>query len=219
MMSRVFVSMAWRCKLGFLTRRLIFVALALLLLAFTFGCSRVDTGVKSTPSVSVLKGVFLDAPVGGLNYATPTIRNVTKADGAFEYLPGETVTFSIGNFVLGSTPAKPFVTPLDIVPGAGDASDHRVVNICVVLQTLDEDGNPENGIQISEKVSSVISQHHKSINLDKPARAFSFDGGFRSAMAELNNIDAFGDLPRAVKPPAVARKHLEATLKKIQEKK
>jgi para-nitrobenzyl esterase len=212
--------MVERCKLSFLMRRLVFAASALLLLAYMLGCGgRVDTGVKSTPSVSVLKGVFLDAPVGGLNYATPTIRSVTKADGVFEYLPGETVTFSIGKFVLGSTSGKPVVTPLDIVPGARDASDHRVVNICVVLQTLDEDGNPENGIQISEKVSDVISQRHQSIHIDKPARAFSFDGGFRSAMAELNYIDAFGDLPRAVKPPAVAQKHLEATLKKIQSKK
>jgi len=161
----------------------------------------------------------MDGPVGGLNYATPSIKGITKTDGIFVYLPGDTVTFSIGELVLGSTLGKPVVTPLDIVPGAKDASDHRVVNICVVLQTLDDDGNPENGIQITEKIASVISQHGKNINFDKPARVFSFDGGFRNAMAELNHIDAFGDLPRAVKPPAVAQRHLEATLKKLQEKK
>ena len=212
--------MMWHFKPGFLTRRLILVISLLLWFAYASGCSnRVETAVKSTPPVPVLKGAFMDSPVGGLHYASPTIKGVTTADGVFEYRPGETVTFSIGGLILGATPGKPIVTPLDLVPGAADASDHRVVNISVVLQTLDDDGNPENGIQISEEAVSAISKYSKSIDLNKPARMFSFDGGFRSAMAELNYMDAFGDLPRAVRPPVVAQKHLEATLKKIQEKK
>ncbi|MEN6468972.1 MAG: hypothetical protein ABFD45_08500 [Smithella sp.] len=40
---------------------------------------------------------------------------------------------------------------------------------------------------------------------------FSFDPGFRNVMAELNNIDAFGTTPRAVKPAALACGHLEAS--------
>jgi len=211
--------MLWCCKLRSLARCMLCAVSALLLLAGMSGCSHVKTGERPAPSVSVLRGIFMDGPVGGLTYSTPTIKNVTGNDGVFEYLPGETVTFSIGQLVLGATPGKPVVTPVDIVPGARGASDDRVVNICVVLQTLDEDGNFENGIQISEKVSFVVSQYSQSINLTKPARAFTFDGGFRNAMAELNDINAFGDLPRAVKPPAVAQKHLEVTLKKLQEKK
>lgn len=31
-------------------------------------------------------------------------------------------------------------------------------------------------------------------------------------MAELNNVDAFGETPRAVVPGKIAQKHLEATL-------
>ena len=47
-----------------------------------------------------LVGVFSDSPVGGINFATPTISGVTSADGSFSYRDGETVFFSIGNLAL-----------------------------------------------------------------------------------------------------------------------
>lgn len=164
------------------------------------------------------RGIFLDGPVGGLTYKTPTLEGVTKADGSFLYKAGETVTFSLGSFVLGSTTGKPVITPLDLVPEAKGSSDQRVVNICVLLQTLDLDGDAANGIVISEKAASFVTQFGKDINFNKPVRAFSFDAGFRATIAELNNIDFFGETPRAVRPPVVAQKHLEATLAELAKK-
>lgn len=196
--------------------RYLFLSVSAVILLALAGCGGLDSGVKSVPA---LKGVFMDGPVGGLTYATPTLKGVTKADGVFEYQAGEKVTFSIGTVVLGSTVGKPVVTPLDFFADAKGAADQRVVNICVVLQTLDQDGNAENGIVITEKVSSMVSQYGKDIDFNKHVRAFSFDGGFRAVMAELNNIDAFGDMPRAVKPPVTAQKHFEASLAKLAEKK
>ncbi len=196
--------------------RYLFLSVSAVILLALAGCGGLDSGVKSVPA---LKGVFMDGPVGGLNYATPTLKGVTQADGVFEYQTGETVTFSIGSVVLGSTVGKPVVTPLDLFADAKGAADQRVVNVCVVLQTLDQDGNAENGILITEKVATMVSQYGKDINFNKPVRAFSFDGGFRAVMAELNNVDSFGDMPRAVKPPVVAQKHLEDSLAKLAAKK
>jgi len=193
-----------------LMRRFVMSVSGIFLVALMMGCSSVGTSVTSTPVP--LTGVFMDSLVGGINYSTPTFKGVTKADGVFQYKAGETVTFSIGELVLGSSVGKPVVTPLDLVPGAKGASDQSVVNICVLLQTLDQDGDAANGILISEKAASFVTKYGKEINFNKPVRAFSFDAGFRSVMAELNNIDLFGETPRAVKPPVVAQKHLEATL-------
>ena len=190
--------------------RLIWSVSVTLFLAMVAGCGGLDSGVKSP--ASALKGVFIDGPVGGINYSTPTFKGVTNAEGVFEYRAGETVTFSIGGLTLGSTTGKPVVTPMDIVPDAKNASDQRVVNICVVLQTLDQDGNPANGIMITEKTASFVTKYGMTTDFNKHVRKFSFDSGFRNVMAELNNIDAFGETPRAVKPPVVAQKHLEATL-------
>ncbi|MDP2854338.1 MAG: hypothetical protein Q8O28_08845 [Smithellaceae bacterium] len=196
--------------------RLVLSVSGIFLVALMIGCSSMGSSVSSTPVA--LKGVFMDGPVGGISYATPTLKGVTGADGMFKYNPGETVAFSVGSLALGSASGKPVVTPLDLFPDAKDASDQRVVNICVLLQTLDQDGNAENGILIAEKSASFVSQYGKDINFNKPVRAFSFDAGLRSVMAELNNVDAFGAIPRAVKPPVVAQKHLEATLADLKKK-
>jgi para-nitrobenzyl esterase len=203
-------------QLIILPRRFSLAASGIFLVALMIGCSSLSPSVVSTPAA--LKGVFMDGPVGGLNYATPTLKSVTKADGVFEYRAGETVTFSIGALTLGSTAGKPVVTPLDIVPDARSASDQRVVNICVVLLTLDQDGNPANGILITEKTASFVTAYGMTTNFNKPVRAFSFDPGFRNVMAELNDIDAFGETPRAVKPPVAAQKHLEASLADLKRK-
>jgi len=184
--------------------------LSVILLIVLIGCATMKSslGIAET-------GIFLDGPVSGLSYKTPTMEGVTGADGVFRYKAGETVTFSIGSLVLGSTIGKAVVTPLDIVPNAKDTKDQRVVNICVLLQTLDQDGDAANGIVISEKAASFVTLYGKDINFDKPVRAFSFDGGLRATVAELNNIDFFGETPRAVKPPVVAQKHLETTLAEL----
>lgn len=197
-------------KSSFWTNRFVLSFAAITVVVLMMGCSSLlsSIGIQTGP----LKGVFVDSPVGGISYATPTCKGITKADGVFEYRKGETVTFSIGELKLGSTAGKPVISPLDIVPDAKDAADQRVVNISVLLQTLDQDGDPANGILIAEKTISMVSQHGKAINFNKPVRAFSFDAGLRTTMAELNNIDAFGETPRAVRPPYVAQKHLEATL-------
>ena len=198
-------------KTSVLMCRLLLSVVGIFAIAFLMGCSALSSIVGGAET-----GVFLDGPVGGIAYKTPSQAGITKADGVFLYKEGETVTFSIGALALGSAVGKKVITPLDIVPGAKDAADQRVVNICVVLQTLDVDGNPDNGIMITEKASSFVTQYGKEINFNKHVRAFSFDAGFRSVMAELNNIDTFGETPRAVRPPGLAQKHLEATLAKLK---
>ena len=206
-------------KSNVLRYRLVCLTSAFLLFALITGCGALDSVLKG--SSGALNGVFMDSPVGGLNYATPTQKGVTGADGVFKYQAGETVTFSVGSVKIGSAPGKPVVTPLDLFPDAKGPSDQRVVNVAVFLQTLDQDGNAVNGILIDEKTASYVSKYGAETNFNKPLRganSFSFDEGFRSVMAELNNVDAFGSTPRAIKPPFVAQKHLEASIAELKKK-
>lgn len=182
------------------------VVFSLLLLVAVSGCATLGDKISG-----VEKGVFLDSPVGGLTYKTQTVEGVTRADGIFRYKPGEVVTFSVGGLVLGSTAGKKIVTPLDLFADAKDASDQRVVNVCVFLQSLDQDGNPENGILITKAVADMVAKYGAKTDFNKHVRRFSFDPAFRTVMAQLNEIDAFA-APRAVRPPGAAQKHLEVTL-------
>lgn len=110
-------------------------------------------GGSSSP---VLTGVFSDSPVGGISYKTETRSGVTTADGKFEYLSGEHVTFFVGSVELPSSNAAPVVTPLNLA-GTSDPTNQKVANMLVLLQSLDDDGNPSNGITIPSSASGAAS--------------------------------------------------------------
>jgi len=133
-----------------------------------------------TPAASV--GVFLDSAVAGLHYETETQTGVSNSAGEFNYVPGETITFSIGDVILGSALALPVMTPLNLVTGATDASHPVVNNIVRLLLTLDVDGNPENGIEISVEVNdAAVGQF-----IDFKADNFEADGGLVGLLRGFN---------------------------------
>jgi len=98
-------------------------------------------------------GRFVDAAVSGLQYATASQNGRTGSDGSFNYLTGETVTFSIGDIVLPVVAASSLMTPLSVF-STNDIADSRVINLARLLQSLDVDGNPDNGITVSDSAAA-----------------------------------------------------------------
>ena len=117
----------------------------------------VACGGGSSSSSNTKTGVFLDSPVINIGYRTETLEGVTNSLGEYNYIEGETVTFFIGGLELPPVTAAGTVTPLDLA-GSDDTSDSTVVNIIRLLQSLDEDGNPDNGITITAAAKSVATQ-------------------------------------------------------------
>jgi len=101
-------------------------------------------------------GIFLDSPVINIGYRTETLQGVTTANGEYDYLDGETVTFFIGNLEFPATTAANILTPLEIA-GAQDTADTTVINMLRLLQTLDDDNDPSNGIQITEDTKTAAT--------------------------------------------------------------
>jgi len=114
-----------------------------------------DDDGPSEPFINT--GVFLDSPVINIGYRTETFEGVTSAQGEYEYLAGETVTFFIGDLELPEQTAKGVLTPLDLADTT-DVNDAEVVNIIRLLQTLDKDGNPDNGLTITDAAKSSAVQ-------------------------------------------------------------
>lgn len=99
-------------------------------------------------TVDLIDGVFLDSAVQGLSYRSTTQSGVTDEYGGFTVDRGEQVLFSIGELTLPTVLAKETITPLDIF-STTSVDDPRVVNLARLLQSLDTDGSPDNGIEIS----------------------------------------------------------------------
>ena len=118
------------------------------------GSSSPDSNVQTSSGSNVQKGVFIDSAVEGITFKTATQSGTTESAGTFNYLPGEIVSFYIGDILIGSSQGQALLTPLDFVSGATDetnpqVTDPYVTNILRFLQSLDSDNDPVNGITIS----------------------------------------------------------------------
>ena len=104
-----------------------------------------------------VEGVFKDANVSGLAFDSGGESGVTGADGVFRYEAGTAVTFSIGALEYGSAIGQPLMTPMNLLlpSSTGGSLTQQIQNRLRFLQALDLDGNPANGIEISEAVQNV----------------------------------------------------------------
>jgi hypothetical protein len=110
---------------------------------------------QSSNAAAGFKGVFL-GPVKGLRYKTATQTGETNAAGEFRYNSGEAITFSIGDIELPTLAAKALINPY-IIANTENLDDAVAMNITRLLQSLDTDGNIDNGIDISATVHSMAA--------------------------------------------------------------
>jgi len=177
------------------------------------------TVIESVRFFSLGKGVFLDSKVSGLSYITPNTSGTTNENGEFYFRSGDSIEFSLGGLVLGtveaddlffydplsfslgvSMPSEQFdtalATPLIITPGAESEEDRRVVNKLIFLQTLDINGNPDDGIDIPDIISSEIGNWN--IDFDIPVDQFS-KGDFSLFVDYISELELFTDnYPRQI---------------------
>jgi hypothetical protein len=102
-------------------------------------------------------GIFIDSPVSNLGYRTDTQSGYTNEDGEFLYRENEKITFYIGSIEFPEVIAKDIITPFDIAT-SDDLSNISVINIARLLQSLDKDRNPDNGIQIDDIAHNTAEQ-------------------------------------------------------------
>ncbi|MCK5924726.1 MAG: DUF1800 family protein [Methylococcales bacterium] len=122
-----------------------------------------NTGTSNKQRIT---GVVLDSAIEGLNYTCANNETgVTTVEGQFscEQFP---VQFFIGSLAISTeldsiaTDGKLFLGDL-LGLERDNTSDDRVLNLAVLLQSLDDDDNPENGITLTDAAKSnfTVEQH------------------------------------------------------------
>lgn len=183
--------------------------LGLLLLLMAIGC---DDGGGS----GIQSGRFLDAAVAGLAYETDTHSGVTDEDGRFFYDRGQTITFRLGDISLGRGPAGTYMTPVDLVSDAEDETHPTVVNICRLLQSLDADGNLDNGIGLTPEILAAVEG--TPIDFGWPAADFETDPDVIGLFDRLNALGCFSESGgRQLRGISETLAHFRETLARIQQ--
>ena len=125
------------------------------------------------------RGHFIDSPVGGLGYQTPTHSGMTDESGGFDYFPGERVELAIGSVPLGNPLADHKISPLDIFEES-DSNCTQVINMARLLQSLDVDASPQDGINITEEVAGCLDLTVQGLGLT--SLDFSIDAQIESVI-------------------------------------
>ena len=175
------------------------------MLGTLYGCGGGSDSPVTPPVTPVLTGKFVPNTVANVAYSTSSgLVGNTDASGSYAYRAGDTVKFSIGKIVLGQGTAAALITPINLVSGATDFDNANVVKILQVLQTLDNDLDPSNGINIASAVvarlAALISEKNiKDItdlaaDVIAPAFASGAPALTTAAAAKLHFADTLGAL-------------------------
>ncbi len=120
--------------------------------------------VPATPPAPLV-GVLVNSPVEGATFSTATQSGTTNASGEFLYFAGEVITFTVGGIELGSLPAGPLLTPVELTgsPDPGTAAmPNAATRLMRFLQSVDADADFANGLTISNSTRTMAA----SLSLD-----------------------------------------------------
>ncbi len=183
-------------------------------LATAIGCAEecVETDEGGVCYDAYDYGYYYDSLVSGVAYEASNADGVMRTGvtgedgdpGSFRFLDGQTVSFSIGDTALGETAGQQRVTPFDLadvteeavggcdVDGALREDDFRIVhNLAVLLQTMDADGDPTTGIDISSDVAALFEG--VSIDVDQAWEDFQADEDLQGVLDQANSQNLFDD--------------------------
>ncbi|WP_249661333.1 cyanophycinase [Variovorax sp. PCZ-1] len=129
------------------------LALASLFTAGLCACGGGSGSAASTP----ITGQLLE-PISGLSFETSSgLKGTSTSLGQFSFRAGDRITLSIGKLNLGQTTAADVLTLAALVGTNTQADNAKLLNLMQILQALDEDKNPANGISISAATQSKLA--------------------------------------------------------------
>lgn len=155
-------------------------------------------GSEQSKTSAEISGKLHAGRIQGVAWRTPTRSGTTDAIGKFAYLPGESVTFSVGGVELGTAPGAPDITLFTLAGLAPPATERelrreldlamrmatpftRAINLDLFLLALDADGNPDNGLDVRNRAAALAG-----VSLEFDQRIWTFGTELYATVPSLN---------------------------------
>ena len=107
-------------------------------------------GGETSSTISTGIGFYVDSAVKGVSYECGNQSGTTDSNGKFTFQKGQDCTFSIGGLTLRTTDASKLEDNVTIFEDNNATAQ--------LLQSLDADGNADNGIEILSETASVMDE-------------------------------------------------------------
>jgi len=129
-----------------MTKKIFSSSLALGAILMLSGCGDSSTAPTTAPATGT--AYYIDSAVSGVNYTCGSQEGITGANGEFTFEEGASCTFYLGDIELRSVDASLLVD--------GGEVQETDLEIARILQSLDTDGNPDNGITIDAQIVQAM---------------------------------------------------------------
>lgn len=180
-------------------KTLLALTLSGLLTACGGDSSNDSSSTPQPPQSSSKIGVLTDGVIIGANYTINGVTKQTNDRGEFEYQEGDEITFSVGDIPIGTVKAAERITPLEL------AKDEKAqLNLMVFLQSLDTEGDHDDGITIPPDLSSISKE---TINFSAAPEEFA-----QNLQTQLKNIPELQN--KSVVSPEKAKENFSKTILK-----
>ncbi len=168
------------------------------------GCGGGDDNSSSdTNSTTASEAFYIDSAIVGVDYKCGAQSGVTANDGKFKFVQGADCKFSLAGINLRE------VSKDDLSEGKKIVEDN--VEVAQLLQSLDIDGNPDNGINITKEVVEALKIAVKDYN--DTSKIITDKNIKEAVVAEVaSQVESFKG---GFKPIDKVKEHLEKTKSKI----
>lgn len=175
------------------------MGLSVVTIGLLVGCGSSDTPITGAGDVQTGTGYYVDSAVQGVDYECGTKSGTTDEDGKFTFEVGKECSFSVAGVPLRTTKADDLVDGVKVLEGNPDVQRF--------LQSIDNDNNASNGIQIDPKILEVLTQalvEHNSTGQVPTNTALD------SVVTRIkDDVDTFAGV---VKTPEQVEAHYQGTL-------
>ncbi len=161
--------------------------------------SDINISDKNISTIDIGTGHYFDSAVKGVNYDCGNQDGVTDDNGTFTFEKGKECIFSLGDIVLRTLDPSKLEDKMIVI-------ENKVEN-ARLLQTLDNDGDASNGIEITKNVlDAIVSSGTKIVPVgdDELATLFQNIEGVEGFNGSMKSIDE-------------AKSHIDETIKELQQ--
>jgi hypothetical protein len=172
-----------------------FFGVSVLSMAFLAGCGG-DGAAPAASTPATTSGQLTNSPIDGVSYtASPSgLTGTTMNGGMFNFRAGDTVTFNIAGLsiaVPGGGRITPQVLAEELADGNATTQANILANLTTLFQTLDNDGDAENGTISIRSGATLGNTSALLANLDDaPA---TFQGELNTAISSGEGLRDEGE--------------------------
>ena len=128
------------------------------------GCGGGSSSDNTSPTSTVKEAQLIDSAIQGVDYTTNSLSGITDESGTFQYNSTDTtITFKVGSltladFNLSKLNSDNKLLPADIFDvNRTNTTDSNMLKFIRVVQSLDNDNNPDNGILIDDNTKGFLA--------------------------------------------------------------